>query len=141
MSDIPDQIARELTRIAQLEQELQADSVRDDALKWSALSRRIEQRRSRLFRLQAETHRRLSNGFAVFAFAMVGIPVALWRRSADNASVFFTCLVPIALVYYPLLAAGETIARAGAIPTVSIWLAPAVVTVCGAVMLLRLNWR
>jgi len=85
----------------------------------------------RLYRLQAEVQRRLANGFACFCFALVGIPVAMWWQSSDNVSAFFACFLPILLVYYPLLVVGETIARKGTTPELSVWLANAVLVAVG----------
>ena len=137
MAVIPRQIEYEQQQVAELEashREADGSSADEEspALRWH---------RSRLFRLRAEPQRRLSNGFAVFSFAMIGIPVATWRRSSDNMSVFFTCFAPIALLYYPLLASGESMARKGITPNLSVWLAPAVLTLLGSVLLFRLMRR
>mgnify|MGYP002622578815 CR=1 FL=1 len=92
----------------------------------------LERHRKRLYRLQAEVPRRISNGFACLGFAIIGIPVAMWSRSADTMSVFFICFLPILLVYYPLLIVGENIARGGVLPSLSVWLADTVLFVAGA---------
>jgi lipopolysaccharide export system permease protein len=83
----------------------------------------------------------LSNGFGCFCFALVGIPVALWWKSGDNVSVFFICFLPILLIYYPLLVAGETLARQGFLPAVSVWLADAVLLVLGLALMYRVLRR
>jgi lipopolysaccharide export system permease protein len=88
-----------------------------------------------LHRLQAEIPRRFSNGFGCLCFALIGIPVAMRGRSSDTMSVFFRCFMPILLVYYPLLATGENIAREGCYPELSVWLANAVLFVIGAILL------
>lgn len=99
--------------------------------------RELEYHQARLFRLQAETPRRLSNGFGCLCFALVGIPVAFQRRSADTMSIFFLCFLPILLLYYPLLMVGENLARQGILPQFSVWLADAVLVVMGYLLLSR----
>ena len=88
--------------------------------------------------MQAETQRRLSNGFACLCFALVGIPVAIWQKSSDNIGVFFLCFGPILLVYYPLLVVGENLARDGHWPHLTVWLADGLLLVVG---LLLMRWQ
>jgi lipopolysaccharide export system permease protein len=95
----------------------------------------IKQLRERLWRLQAERSRRLSNGFACFCFALIGAPVAIAMRTADTVSVFFACFLPILLGYYPLLVVGENLARGGISPALSVWLANIALGVAGAFVL------
>jgi lipopolysaccharide export system permease protein len=98
-------------------------------------------RQARLFRLQAEIPRRLSNGFGCLCFALVGVPIAMRSRSSDTMSIFFACFLPILLVYYPLLVVGENVARAGVFPQFSVWLADAVLAVAGIALLLQVVRR
>lgn len=105
----------------------------------ASLRQRIDHSTLRLNRLRAESQRRWSNGFAVFAFALVGIPIATWSKSQDNMTVFFMCIVPIALVYYPLMVVGEQLARRGVFPSLSVWLGPAILIGIGLVLLNKLN--
>jgi lipopolysaccharide export system permease protein len=133
---IPRQIAREKSHLARLQSQVAKDSSAASK-KESLLQQKIDHHRARLFRLQAEIQRRLSNGLGCFCFALVGIPVAMGRRSADTMSVFFACFMPILLVYYPLLVTGENIARQGHFPQLAVWLADAVLLVIGAVLLYR----
>jgi lipopolysaccharide export system permease protein len=130
MSSIPRQVRRETCRVAELERETRRGAADDPETMEMLAGHRL-----RLNRLRAEPQRRLSNGFAVLAFAAIGIPVAIFRRSADNMSVFFTCFVPVALIYYPLLTAGETLARQGILPRLSVWMAPAALCLVGVVLL------
>lgn len=104
----------------------------------SRVERELSEHQLRLHRLRAEYPRRLSNGFAVLAFAMVGIPIAVWRESQDNVSIFFLCMAPIALLYYPLLVFGESIAKSGVFPEYAVWLAPGVLAAVGFVLLGKL---
>jgi lipopolysaccharide export system permease protein len=131
---IPRQVALERKQIARLERDLRSIDCSAKAAV-DCIQRELEHRRARLFRLQAEPHRRLSNGLGCFCFALVGVPVAMGRRSADTMSVFFLCFLPILLVYYPLLMTGENIARQGVFPQCSVWLADAVLFSVGIVLL------
>lgn len=99
------------------------------------LADEIRSHQTRLYRLQAETPRRFSNGFACLCFVMVGIPVAMWQKSADNVGVFFLCFGPILLVYYPLLVVGENLARDGLWPSLSVWLADGVLLGAGVILM------
>ncbi len=134
---IPQQVKRERRMVQQTEARLRSASSGEA----ESLRRQLDYHRTRLFRLIAEPQRRLSNGFGCFCFALVGIPVAMWWRSADNISVFFVCFLPILLLYYPLLVAGETLARAGFLPAVSVWLADAVLLLLGGGLLYRVLRR
>jgi len=131
MAFLPRQIQREQDKIALL-----APASPPEASE--STIHELHRRRARLYRLQAEAQRRLANGFAVFAFAVIGIPISIRQRSADNMSVFFTCFAPIALIYYPLLAAGEEIARRGVWPPLSVWLASVVLTMMGVILMHKL---
>jgi len=105
------------------------------------ISQQMTTREKRLFRLEAEYQRRLSNGFATLAFTLIGIPIAVSKQSRDNMSIFFLCIAPIAILYYPLLVLGETIAKGGILPQFAVWLAPGVLIVVGCVMLRNLLRR
>ena len=122
-------VAQQKTRLSRLgeNQKEGADQLKAD----------IERRQRRLFRLEAEIPRRMSNGFGCLCFALVGIPVAMRSRSSDTMSIFFQCFLPILLVYYPLLMTGEKIACAGVYPQYSVWLADAVLLVAGVALIVR----
>lgn len=136
---IPKQIDREKKLVAegkaQLEEvkESEETELLDDAL------HNLKHHQKRLFRLQAERQRRLANGFGVFCFVCMGIPVAIWRKSSDNVSTFFTCFLPILLLYYPLLVIGEQSAREGTFGAAPVWIANAVLIVIGAALIWRVN--
>ena len=137
MSLIPNQVKREHRVVRETQQRLlTATGSETDSLR-----RQLDYHRTRLFRLIAEPHRRLANGFGCFFFALVGIPVAMWWKSADNVSVFFVCFLPILLIYYPLLVAGETLARQGFMPAASVWLADGVLLVIGVALMYRVLRR
>jgi lipopolysaccharide export system permease protein len=136
MVGISRQLLKEREQIVLLEQQRRPDidplspgvNPEDEFLAW---------RRERFHRLLAEPSRRLSNGLGCLCFALVGIPVALLRRSGDVMSVFFLCFLPILLLYYPLLVLGESLARQGHFPQYSVWLADAVLCVIGLGLLHR----
>lgn len=134
---IPAQIRRERGVVTDLEARC-ATATRAEASEAPSLKAELDTHRARLFRLRAEIPRRLSNGFGCVCFALLGIPVAMWGRSADTMSVFFLCFLPILLVYYPLLVTGENLARAGTLPLVSVWLADGVLLAAGLLLLKRM---
>jgi lipopolysaccharide export system permease protein len=134
---LPSQIRRERGLIRELETRL-ATAQQEGAPDVAARQTQLGDHRARLFRLQAEIPRRLSNGFGCLCFALIGMPMAMWRRSSDTMSVFFACFAPILFVYYPLLVTGENLARGGTLPLVSVWLADAVLLVAGIVLLRRI---
>jgi lipopolysaccharide export system permease protein len=137
---IPQQIRREQRLLGQLERDLET-ALRQGAAPDANLSSQAEERRSRLFRLQAEISRRLASGFACSCFVLLGLPVAIWSRSSDVTSVFFLCFLPILLLFYPLFVVGENLARAGVWPYCSVWLADAVLSIIGVGLLWRVLRR
>lgn len=132
------QIARENNEIAKLRDELSQTRISSDGRDPEEIAKNIESRQRRLYRLRAEVPRRLANGFGCLCFALIGIPVAMWGRSGDTMSVFFLCFSPILVLYYPLLATGENMAREGLAPELTVWLADAVLLVVGAVLFMRM---
>jgi lipopolysaccharide export system permease protein len=136
LHSISEQITREESLLKQLSAELATGETSSDETT-EEIESQLKQRQARLWRLQAEPHRRLSNGFGCLCFALVGVPIAMGRRSSDTMSIFFVCFLPILLVYYPLLMTGENIARDGVFPRISIWLADIVLAVVGVGLLYR----
>lgn len=91
----------------------------------------------RLTRLHVVPHRRWANGFSCLAFAMIGIPVALRLQSANYATTFGVCFLPILMVYYPLFMLGLTAAKEGTLPPISAWLGNATCMLIGALLMYR----
>ncbi|PQO37070.1 hypothetical protein C5Y96_07890 [Blastopirellula marina] len=136
---IPRQIDREKELVAKSKVKLEEASSGDDAAVLDNAKHNLKHHQKRLYRLQAERQRRLANGFGVFCFVCMGIPVAIWRKSSDNVSTFFTCFLPILLLYYPLLVIGEQTAREGTFGAAPVWIANAVLIVIGAALIWRVN--
>lgn len=141
---IPRQIEREEGIVEEAQTDLAAmiQSEDPEAIDPEAIDtarNHLDHHQKRLFRLQAERQRRLSNGFGVFCFVCMGIPVAVWRKSSDNVSTFFTCFLPILLLYYPLLVIGEQTARDGHFGAAPVWIADAVLIAIGAILIWRVN--
>ena len=132
-TSLPSQIEQEEMRVAELKRLVD--------LGRTARQPEYEHRRERFHRLQAEFQRRIANGFAVLAFAMIGVPIAIRWKSADNMSIFFACFLPIALLYYPLLTIGESMARNGIYPKLTVWLAPTVLMAAGIALMLKVIRR
>lgn len=149
MREIPDSIAVLQAKVAEGESALrQLEGLRDakkvldvpelpeDAAKITAKTREIGDLRERIFRLRAESYRRWANGFTCLCFAMIGTPVAMLRRHADVLTNFFSCFLPILVVYYPLLMLSEHLATSGRVWPVFFWTADVVLFI-PAVLLLR----
>lgn len=96
---------------------------------------RIEQRdeaERRIGRLRLVPHRRWASGFSCLAFAFVGIPVAIKLKSANYATTFGVCFLPILLMYYPLFMLGLNGAKEGTLPPIAAWLGNAACMIAGA---------
>jgi lipopolysaccharide export system permease protein len=88
--------------------------------------------RERLQKLQVEPARRWASGFACFFFVWVGVPAAIWFRSADYWATFGLCFLPILLLYYPFFVYGLDRAKDGSWPAFSVWLGNLVMLAVGA---------
>ena len=92
----------------------------------------------RLHRLNVEPWRRWASGFSCFFFVWVGIPLAIWMRSADHWTSFGVCFMPILLIYFPLFAVGLDHAKDGSWPPLALWLGNAVLFAIGGYWLRRI---
>ncbi len=136
---IPRQIDREEKFVAEAKTDVENVQANNLVDQLDDAEHNLKHHQKRLFRLQAERQRRLANGFGVFCFVCMGIPVAIWRKSSDNVSTFFTCFLPILLLYYPLLVIGEQTAREGTFGAAPVWISNAVLIVIGAALIWRVN--
>ncbi len=98
---------------------------------WDQRHRHLRGAQERLYRLHTEPWRRWANGFSCFFFVLVGAPLAVRMRNADLWTCFGLCFLPILFAYYPLLAFGVERAKAGDLPSYSVWLGNVVLTVAG----------
>ncbi len=89
----------------------------------------------RKFRLACEPWRRWALGFCCFSFTILGVPMAIWKRSADYWSSFGVCFLPILVIYYPLFALGVDRAKNGQWPPFSPFLGNICITLMGLVLL------
>lgn len=89
----------------------------------------------KMLRLRAEPWRRWAEGFSCFCFVLIGIPVAIYWRSADYTATFGVCFLPILLLYYPLFMLGMDKVKNGEWHVSSTWLANGVFVVLGTWML------
>lgn len=130
MNAIPDTIAELKREITTQYDELAAkaalsmmtgDFAELGSPEWNTEDAEKQIKMQRVFRLQTEPHRRWSNGFSCFCFALVGAPLAIRLRNADLMTSFFLCFGPILLVYYPLLAFGVDFAKNGTLPPYAVW--------------------
>ncbi|HEV7222570.1 MAG TPA: LptF/LptG family permease [Pirellulales bacterium] len=104
---------------------------------WQLETNTIHDKWNHLYRLDTEPPRRWSAGFSCLCFALVGAPMAIWRRNADFLTSFFLCFGPILIVYYPLLVFGVEQAKSGALNANIVWLGNAVLAAWGSWMLQR----
>ncbi len=141
MRQIPSEMRRQQREIDETEQILAARTAMslavgkyewlDDQRTHAALGA-ISLGDSRLHRLNYEPWRRWASGFCCFFFAWVGMPLAIWMRSADHWTSFGVCFMPILLIYYPVFAIGLGHARDGSWWPVSAWLGNGVLLIVGA---------
>jgi lipopolysaccharide export system permease protein len=89
----------------------------------------------KMLRLKAEPWRRWAQGFSCFCFVLIGIPVAIYWRSADYTLTFGVCFLPILLLYYPLFMFGMEKVKNGEWHASSAWLANGIFIVLGTWML------
>ncbi|MBL9092791.1 MAG: LptF/LptG family permease [Planctomycetaceae bacterium] len=103
---------------------------------WQLQDNVLRKNQEKIYRLQTEPHRRWSNGFSCFCFALVGSSLAIRMRNADFLTSFFMCFMPILLVYYPLLAFGVDFSKNGSLPPQSVW-AGNLILIAGGAWILR----
>ena len=128
---INDEFERQKVQLARLKQDCAIRSVsqtmtgdfygltNDD---WETRLDDLKDAKKRLIRLKVTPHRRWANGFSCFAFAIIGIPVALRLKTANYATAFAVCFIPILLLYYPLFMVGLEGAKNGTMPPYAAWL-------------------
>lgn len=102
---------------------------------WNHESMVLEGFWNHLHRLFTEPPRRWSAGFSCLCFALVGAPMAIWRKNSDFLTSFFLCFLPILFVYYPLLMFGVEQSKSGALPPYIVWLGNVVLASWGLWML------
>lgn len=109
-----------------------------DSQDWKLEANIIQDKLNWLYRLDTEPPRRWSAGFSCLCFALIGVPMAIWRRNADFLTSFFLCFGPILIIYYPLLVFGVEQAKSGAFHAYIVWLGNAVLALWGLWML---RWK
>jgi lipopolysaccharide export system permease protein len=82
-------------------------------------------------RLSVEPPRRWATGFCCFFFVWLGVPLAIWMKKSDFFASFFACFVPILILYYPLLAFGQSQAKSGSLPPMCVWTANVAIGLVG----------
>lgn len=104
---------------------------------WRIRLEDLKDAEKRLRRLHVVPHRRWANGFSCFAFAIIGIPVALRLKTSNYATTFGVCFIPILLLYYPLLMVGLDGAKAGTMPPYAAWLGNLACTLIGGYLMFK----
>ena len=128
---IDDEIERQKIELAQLKRDSAVRAVSQTMTgdlygltnaDWETRLDDLKDAKKRLIRLNVTPHRRWANGFSCFAFAIIGIPVALRLKTANYATTFGICFIPILLLYYPLFMVGLDGAKNGTMPPYAAWL-------------------
>ncbi|HEV2969561.1 MAG TPA: LptF/LptG family permease [Pirellulales bacterium] len=148
MSQVPGEIKASQDRIAQIQQKMallaseQLTTGDFSGLaggQWAADERRLDEERVRFYRLLIEPSRRWANGFSCLCFVLLGAPAGIILRNSDFLTSFFACFMPILLIYYPLLFLGVDQAKLGILPAWSVWIGNAILAVCGAWLMRRVQ--
>jgi lipopolysaccharide export system permease protein len=95
----------------------------------------------RLARLQTEPWRRWASGFSCFCFVWLGIPLAIWFRTADYWYTFGIAFLPLLLFYYPLFMLGLEQAKDGVWPPYSVWLGNIVLIAIGGWFMRKVHYN
>jgi len=92
--------------------------------------------------LDYEIHLRLASSFSPLIMVLLGMPLGAKVRHRGKLVAFFIAFLPVVLLYYPLVLAGEGLGRAGQMPPfLAAWGADGVAGLLGAVLTWRLNVR
>lgn len=146
LSQIGSEIEKQIDELEQLErrhaihacsQMITGDMVGLTNSDWNTRIEELEGAQERLHRLHVVPHRRWANGFSCFAFAMIGIPVALRLRTSNYATTFGICFLPILVVYYPLFMFGLNGAKMGTLPPYAAWMGDLVCVAIGGWLMYR----
>jgi len=106
---------------------------------WQACQRKTAHAWETLHRLHTEPHRRFAVGFSCLCFAIVGVPMAVRRRHGEFLASFFSCFLPILLVYYPFLMISIDHAKEGSWPAASLWVGNLVLVAWGVLLMRRVR--
>lgn len=93
----------------------------------------------RMYRLNREPWRRWASGFSCFFFVWVGVPLAIWMRTADYSTCFGMCFLPTILIFYPFMQLGSDLAKDGSWPPCSVWLGNVILLAIGAWWLRKIH--
>ncbi len=95
-----------------------------DQIQWKDLDRLSNQSKGiqhDVWRLELEPHLRRAISFGCLAFVLLGCPVAIWFQRGDYLSAFFSCFVPIMVLYYPLVMFGVNLSKEGIAHPIVLW--------------------
>lgn len=146
LSQIGDEILKQTSELEQIKRDnairacsqlITGDLVGLTNADWETRTAELADAEDRLSRLHVVPHRRWANGFSCLAFAVIGIPVALRLKTANHASTFGICFLPILFVYYPLFMLGLNGAKMGSLPPQAAWLGNLACTSIGIIMMYR----
>jgi lipopolysaccharide export system permease protein len=143
MHEIPDKLAQLRKLVKDTEQQREA-LIKNQSLPFTEEDRLKRLARAdieykdewwKIYRLQTEPYRRLSNGFTCLCFVLIGAPVAMLWRHADVLTNFFVCFLPILAIYYPLLMIGEDLTTSRGYVPILFWMGNITLIVPGVFLL------
>ena len=146
LSQIDDEIVRQAVLLEELKQDCAiracSQSITGDLYgltnaDWETRLENLDDAEHRLNRLHVVPHRRWANGFSCLAFAIIGIPVALRLKTANYATAFGVCFIPILLLYYPLFMLGLDGAKTGSLPPYGAWLGNLACVLIGGYLMIQ----
>jgi lipopolysaccharide export LptBFGC system permease protein LptF len=89
-----------------------------------------------------ELARRAALAGSTFFYALVGIPLGVLASRGGRVGSFLFAIVPVVVVYLPIVIAMSALAQRGTLPAFpALWAGNAVLFVAGIGMLLRLARR
>ncbi|WP_158633619.1 LptF/LptG family permease [Tautonia sociabilis] len=91
---------------------------------------------ARYNKLETEKQMRVAIAFSPLFFALLGVPVGIWRARGDFLSAFMACFLPIITIYYPLTLFGVNLGKEGMVePILALWAGNLVLAIlCGLVL-------
>jgi lipopolysaccharide export system permease protein len=131
MNRIPGEIEKQVAKIRLLEHQAAVETAfsmtsgdfrHSNGASWHKIYTSLDAAHQRLNRLYTEPWRRWASGFSCLCFVAVGVPVAIWRKSADVMMTFASVFLPIICTYFPFFMFGLQQAKNGELHPIVVWL-------------------
>lgn len=92
-------------------------------------------------KIEIEIQLRPALAVGCLCFVLIGCPVGIWASRSDYLSVFIICFLPTVFFYYPLLLAGQNLAKSGKVPAWTVWAADVIALIVAFILIRRLMKR